>query len=35
MADSIKDANWLRYYFSSEDAVKDKDLLKDQSYLKF
>ena len=35
MADLIKEANWLRYYHTSEDAVKDKDFLKDEAHLKF
>lgn len=34
MADLIKEANWLRFYYSNDDAAKDKDLLKDQAYLK-
>lgn len=34
MADLIKEANWLRYYYSSDDAVKDKDFLKDQAHIK-
>lgn len=34
MADLIKEANWLRFYFTSDDAVKDKDLLKDQAHIK-
>jgi hypothetical protein len=34
MADLIKEANWLRFYFTSDDAVKDKDILKDQAHLK-
>ncbi len=34
MADLIKEANWLRFYYSSDDAVKDKDLLKDKAFLK-
>jgi hypothetical protein len=29
MSDLIKEAKWLRFYYSSDDAVKDKDLLKD------
>ena len=34
MADSIREVNWLRYYYTSDDAVKDKDLLKDQANVK-
>lgn len=34
MADLIKEANWLRFYYQSDDAVKDKDLLKDKAFLK-
>ena len=29
MSDLIKEAKWLRFYYLSDDAVKDKDLLKD------
>ena len=28
MADLVKDAKYLRYYYSSEDSLKDKDILK-------
>jgi len=35
MADLIKEANWLRFYHTSEDAVKDKDFLKDEAHIKF
>ena len=35
MADLIKEANWLRFYHTSEDAVKDKDFLKNEAYIKF
>ncbi len=34
MADLIKEANWLRFYYSNDDAAKDKDLLKDKAFLK-
>lgn len=34
MADTIREANWLRYYYTSDDACKDKDLLKDQAHIK-
>ena len=32
MADLIKEANFLRYYYTSDDAVKDKDYLKDKAF---
>jgi len=35
MSDLIKEAKWLRFYYSSDDAVKDKDLLKDQAHISF
>ena len=28
MSDLVKDVKYLRYYYSSEDAMKDKDILK-------
>jgi hypothetical protein len=34
MADSIREVNWLRFYYTSEDAVKDKDLLKNEAHIK-
>lgn len=34
MADSIREANWLRFYYTSEDAVKDKDFLKNEAHIK-
>ena len=30
MADLLKDVNYLRFYYSSDDAMKDKDLNKNQ-----
>ena len=35
MADLIKDANFLRFYYTSDDAVKDKDYLKDKAFLTY
>ena len=35
MADLIKDANYLRFYYTSDDAVKDKDYLKDKAFLSY
>ena len=32
MADLIRDANYLRFYYTSDDAVKDKDYLKDKAF---
>ncbi len=32
MADLVKDVKYLRYYYSSEDSLKDKDILKNQSF---
>ena len=32
MADSTKDLDYLRYYFSSEESLKDKDILKTQAF---
>ena len=32
MADLLKDVNYLRFYYSSDDAMKDKDLNKNQLY---
>jgi len=34
MSDTLKEINWLRFYHQSEDALKDKDILKDQAHLK-
>lgn len=34
MTDSIREAQWLRFYYQSEDAVKDKDLLKDKAWIR-
>ena len=35
MADLVKDAKYLRYYYSSEDSLKDKDILKNQSFQQY
>ncbi len=35
MADLVKDIKYLRYYYSSEDSLKDKDILKNQSFKKY
>ena len=32
MGDLVKDVKYLRYYFSSNDSLKDKDILKNQSF---
>ena len=32
MADLMKDVNYLRFYFSSDDAQKDKDWCKNAAY---
>jgi hypothetical protein len=34
MADLMNEANYLRFYHTSEDAVKDKDFLKNQAFNK-
>jgi hypothetical protein len=34
MADLMNEANFLRFYHTSEDAVKDKDFLKNQAFSK-
>ena len=35
MADLVRDVRYLRYYYSSEDSLKDKDILKNQSFQKY
>ena len=35
MADSHKDLNLLRYYYTSEESLKDKDNLKNQAFSKY
>lgn len=33
MSDSLREINWLRYWHQSEDAMKDKDILKDEAHI--
>ena len=35
MADSTKDLDYLRFYHTSEDALKDKDILKSDAFEKY
>lgn len=35
MADLIREANYLRFYHTSEDAMKDKDFLKNEAHIKY
>ncbi len=35
MGDLVKDVKYLRYYYTSEDSTKDKDILKNQSFDKY
>lgn len=35
MSDLVKDIPFLRYYHTSEDSLKDKDILKNKSYHTF
>ena len=35
MADLTKDLDYLRYYYSSDASLKDKDLLKTQAFEKY
>lgn len=32
MSDLVKDIKYLRYYHTSEDSLKDKDILKNQTF---
>ena len=32
MSELVQDARYLRYYYTSEDALKDKDILKNQTF---
>ncbi len=34
MSDLIKEANALRFYYASDDMLKDKDWLKDAAHIK-
>ena len=35
MGDLIRDVKYLRYYYTSEDNTKDKDILKNQTFQKY
>ena len=35
MGDLVKDVKYLRYYHTSEDMTKDKDILKNQTFTKY
>jgi len=35
MADTHKDLEFLRFFYSSEESMKDKDILKNQAYAKY
>lgn len=35
MSDLVKDINYLRYYHVLDDSLKDKDLLKNQTFIKY
>ena len=35
MSDLLRDVKYLRYYHTSEDMLKDKDILKNQSFIKY
>ena len=32
MADTTRDLDFLRFYYSSEESLKDKDILKNQAF---
>ena len=32
MADTHKDLDYLRFFYSSEESLKDKDILKNQAF---
>ena len=32
MADTHKDLDYLRFFFASEESLKDKDILKNQAF---
>ena len=32
MSDLLKEVNYLRYYYTSDDAMKDKDFCKNEAY---
>lgn len=35
MSDLVQDAKFLKYYFTSDDMLKDKDILKNEIYHKY
>ena len=35
MGDLVKDVKYLRYYHSSDDSLKDKDILKNQTFTRY
>ena len=35
MSDLIKEINYLRYFYSSDDAAKDKDICKNEAIAKY
>ena len=35
MGDLVKDVKYLRFYYTSEDQLKDKDILKNQTFHKY
>ena len=35
MADTHKDLDYLKFFYSSEESLKDKDILKNQAYTKY
>ena len=35
MGDLVRDAKYLRYYHTSEEMLKDKDILKNQTFQQY
>ena len=35
MADTHKDLEYLRFFYASEDSLKDKDILKNEAFNKY
>ena len=35
MADTHKDLEFLRFFYSSEESLKDKDILKNQAFQQY
>ena len=35
MADTTKDLDYLRFFYSSEESLKDKDMLKNKAFMKY